>query len=64
MGFCGVLAMSAAPARARPELPSRLQAAQAQAQAQAAMSNPWGGLMAQMMAGPGAAYNMGPGAAA
>ena len=30
MGFCGVLAMSAAPARARPELPSRLQAAQAQ----------------------------------
>ncbi|MEA5417330.1 DUF3769 domain-containing protein [Synechococcus sp. BA-132 BA5] len=33
LGFCGVLAMPAAPARARPELPSRIQAAQAQAQA-------------------------------
>ncbi|WP_254964300.1 MULTISPECIES: DUF3769 domain-containing protein [unclassified Cyanobium] len=30
LGLCGVLALTASPARARPELPSRLQAAQAQ----------------------------------
>ncbi|MCP9859498.1 DUF3769 domain-containing protein [Cyanobium sp. Cruz-8H5] len=30
IGLCGVLALTASPARARPELPSRLQAAQAQ----------------------------------